>query len=138
MFWNIGGIHFLMYNTLIAIVEVFLSDVSQPSFPDGMFVPFQLYVLTKGSFFLTLSVFFSVFWWFNATIATYWKHLLSFLLMVFIAAFLICYPIRGIYIWSTTIKIYLMVFIIQQINKVKDEIITFHRCFKLNLRSRRT
>ena len=47
-----------MYNTLIAIVEVFLSDVSQPSFPDGMFVPFQLYVLTKGSFFLTLSVFF--------------------------------------------------------------------------------
>ena len=43
--------------------------------------------------------------------------------------FFIFHPIRRSYIWSTTIKIYFMEFIIQQINTIKNEIALFHRCF---------
>ena len=52
--------------------------------------------------------------WFKAIVTAYWKHLLSFLLLGSIVAFLffiqlccffVFYPIRKIYIWSTTIRI---------------------------------
>ena len=36
------------------------------------------------------------------------------------------YPIRRIYIWSTTIWIYFMTFIIQLMNIIEDKITTFH------------
>ena len=45
--------------------------------------------------------------WFNASVAAYWKHLLLFLLMGFIVTFFIFYPLWRVYIWSTTIRIFL-------------------------------
>ena len=35
-------------------------------------------------------------------------------------------PIERIYLWSTTFQIYFMTFVMQQINRIKDKIITFH------------
>ena len=61
-----------------------------------------------------------------------WKYLLSFLLIGFLVSSVL-YPIKRIYILSTTFKIYFMIFLLQQINTIKDEIFTFHRCFQSNL-----
>ena len=39
------------------------------------------------------------------------------------------YSVRRVYILSKTIQIEFMTFVIQQINKIKDQITTFHWCF---------
>ena len=57
-------------------------------FPDGKFIFSQIYLFMKGLIFAILSECFSICSWFNAIVAAYWKHLLSFLLIGFIAAFL--------------------------------------------------
>ena len=64
------------------------------------------------------------------TVTTYWKDLLSLLFMGFIVAFFIFYPIRWIYVWSTTIKILFHGIYNTTKNTIKDEVI-FYRCFFL-------
>ena len=45
------------------------------------------------------------------------------------------YPIRRIYIWSTTFKNHFMTFIVQQTKRIKYKITTSHRCFYPDLMS---
>ena len=62
----------------------------------------------------------------------YWlnSHILVsseiFFMIAFIVAFFVFYAIRRIYILSISINIYLMTFIIQQMNTFKDKITTFY------------
>ena len=83
----------------------------------------------KGLISVILPEFVPISLWFNVTVATYWKHLLSFLLMGFIVAF---YPVRKIFIWSTMIQIYFLTLAVQQINTIKGKITTFHWRFRAN------
>ena len=122
MFLNMNRIYiyiyfFLAYKTLIAIVTSFISIFSKSSFSDGIFIPSQLYYFVKGLIFVTVCASFIISSWFNSTVTVYWKHLLSFLLMGFTVAFLFFYPIRRIYIWSKTIRTYLLRFIITDHNQ---------------------
>ena len=80
---------FLAYKTLRVILTLFLSNFFQLSFSDEKFIPSYLYLFIKGLIFVLLSACFPISSWFNATITTYWKHLLSFLLTIFIVVFLI-------------------------------------------------
>ena len=114
-----------MFNYLL------FSNFFQSSSSDGKFIPSQLYLFIKGLIFAIPCGPFLISWWFNATVKTYWKHLLSFLLTRFIVAFF--YPIRRIYIWSTMILIYFMTFIIKYMNTIKYEIITSHWFSQSNL-----
>ena len=50
--------------------------------------------------------------WFNVTVIAFWKHLLSFFIDEVYCCFLFFYLIRRVYIWSFTIQIYFMTFII--------------------------
>ena len=86
----------------------------------------------KAIFFYILREFSSIFSWFNATVAAYWKHLLS-SLIGFMVAFLFLYPIERIYIWSALFQIYFMTFALQQISIIKDKITTSRWCFQTNL-----
>ena len=65
-------------------------------------------------FFCFVFFVFVVFSWFNITFVVYWKHLLSILLITFVAAFF--NASNRIYIWCISFKICLMSFIIQQFN----------------------
>ena len=65
-------------------------------------------------FFCFCFFFYCCFSWFNTTFVVYWKHLLSILLITFIAAFF--NASNRIYIWCISFKICLMSFIIQQFN----------------------
>ena len=47
--------------------------------------------------------------------------------------FFALYSIGGIYIWSTWIWIYFMMFVIQEMNTIKNKITTSHWCFQSNL-----
>ena len=96
MFWNAGAImyflrhnnvFFLVYKILRTIAKLFFSKFSQSSSFDGYFILSQLYLSIKGLIFIFLYEFFPMSSWFNTSVAAYWKHLLSFLLMVFILAF---------------------------------------------------
>ena len=83
--------------------------------------------------------FFLISSYFNVVVAVYWKHL-SWSLTLF-SLHLYFYPVRRIYIWSTTNQIYFMTFFIKQINTIflfYNEITTFHRYFQQNLTSIKT
>ena len=73
---------------LRAISVLFLSIFSQSLIPAGKFISFQLYLWMWGLIFDILSGWFSISWWFNATVIAYWKHLLSLVFLGFIVAFL--------------------------------------------------
>ena len=75
------------YKILRAIVLIFCSNFFHSFIPAEKSMPFQLYWSIKGLIFDILSGWFSIFWWFNATVIAYWKHLLS-LFLGFIVALL--------------------------------------------------
>ena len=86
----------------------------QLSFSDGKFIPSQSHLFVKDIIFVILCRSFFISSWFKAIVTAYWKHLLSFLLLGSIVAFLffiqlccffVFYPVRKIYMWSTTIRI---------------------------------
>ena len=101
----------LAYKTLRAISKLFLSRFFQSSFSDGKCIPCQLYLFIKGLIFAIHRGSFFISSQFNAAVTAYWKE--SFLLMGFIVAFFAFYPIRRINIWSITMQIYSMTFIIK-------------------------
>ena len=47
--------------------------------------------------------------------------------------FFVFSPVKRIYIWSTSILIYFITFVIQWMNTIKDKITTSHWCFQSNL-----
>ena len=47
------------------------------------------------------------------------------------------YPIRRMYIWSSTFKICLTAFAVQQLSRSKDKIATFHRRFQRDLMAKK-
>ena len=89
MFWNIEGyIFFLVYKTLRTLVPSFFSIFFQSSFSGRKCISSQLYLFITGPIFVILSECVSMSSWFNTTVTAYWKHLLSFLLIQYIVAFL--------------------------------------------------
>ena len=71
---------------------------------------FQLFISINGLIFDIFPKCFpeSISSWFNVSVVVYWEHLLSLLLMRFIATFFVFYPIKRIYVWSTKDRIYYM------------------------------
>ena len=132
MFWNISTIYFsfLTCKTLRATratVTLFLSNFLQKSFCDGKFIPFQLYLFITGLIFVILCRPFLISSWFYTTITTHWKHLLLFFIDGIYCCFFVFYPIRRIYIWSSTIQIHFIKFIMQWMNIIEDKLTMFHR-----------
>ena len=66
-----------------------------------MICSFPIIFICKKLNFDILCEFFQIILWINGAVAAYWKHLPSYLFIVFIVAFF--YPIWRIYIWSTEI-----------------------------------
>ena len=103
--------------------NLFLKSIDQKKFPfivtnNWIVLPVQfiyLYLFIKGSIYIIFCGFSLISSWFNLTVTAYWKHL-SFLLIGISVAFFVFYQIRRIYIWSTTIRIYFITFIIQEMN----------------------
>ena len=140
----------LVYKTLRGIVTLFSQDFSNHLFLMEImeeyidefmmeFIPLNLYLFIKGLIFANLPKLRPISSWFNETVTAYWNHLLPWLPLLslsFIIFYLYYiyfllryfYPIRRIYIWS--IQIYIMTFVIQWINPIKNKIITFHWCSK--------
>ena len=108
MFWNMTKIYLFFFSiqkTSRAIARLFFSNFFQSSFSHGKFIPFHLYLFIQDLVFVFLlfydlvqllqhieSIYCIFYWW----------HLL--LLLLFHC------PVRRIYIWSTTIRIYFMTF----------------------------
>ena len=92
MFWNISRISFFLFSiqNFKSNCYIFFFKFFQSSFSDGKFIPFQLYFFIKRLIFVILWGSFFIFSWFHVTVPACWKHLLSFLLIGFIAAFLFC------------------------------------------------
>ena len=90
MFWNINRIYFffLAYKILKGIVTLIFSNFFQSSSSDGNFIHSHLNFFIKGLISFILCGSFLISSWFNATVTAYWKHLLSYSLMGFIAPFL--------------------------------------------------
>ena len=87
----------------------------------------------KGSIFVILSEFFSVSWWFNASVAEYWKNLLSFSLMVFIIVFLFNHD--NLYIIHHILDLSYDIY--NTINEQNQRENHYLPCFQPNLRSRK-
>ena len=83
--------------TLRAIVIFFSSNFFQLLFSDGKLIPLQLYWIIKGLIFIILSECLTTYSWLCATCTAYRKHLLSFLLIGFIVAFLFLTNQENIY-----------------------------------------
>ena len=81
MFRNISRIFFLAQKTWRAIVTLFFSTFFQLSLSDGKSILSQLHAFIKALSFVIFCRCFSTFYWFNATVTAYWKHVLSSLLM---------------------------------------------------------
>ena len=113
LFWNIVGyiFSFLAYKILRANVKFLFSIFFNHLFLVQTFFLQSCVYLKKGLVFVIISEHFPISSWFNANVRAYWKHLLYFLLIGFIVAFFVFYPIRRIYIWSTTTWIYFTIFI---------------------------
>ena len=67
----------LAYKIFRAISELFFSGLFLSSNFDGYFILFQSYFFIKVAMFEALSRCVSISWWFKATVAAYWKLLLS-------------------------------------------------------------
>ena len=87
----------------------------------------------RNNIFDILCEFFPIFSRFNGPIAAYWKALI--IIDRIYCCFFAFFSIRRI--WSATFQIYFMTFVMQQINTIKDKIITFYRFFLAYLISRR-
>ena len=80
-------IYFLTYKA-IATAPLFFFNFFESSFSNGKYsFPVIIFIYKRFNFCYSFCIFF-IFWWFNATVAVYWKHLLSFSLLGFIVAFL--------------------------------------------------
>ena len=80
-FFSIGGTNNILRDN--CFVQTFSSLLSVME----NLISFQLYLSIKGSIYDIFWLFFSMFWWFNATVKASWKQLSS-LLFRFIVAFL--------------------------------------------------
>ena len=79
---------FFSMQTLRAIVTLFFLNFFQSSFFDREFIPSQSYSFIKSLIFVILCRYLLISSWFSVTFTAYWKHLLSYLLIGFIVAFL--------------------------------------------------
>ena len=95
--------YFLAYKTLRALVLLFFSMFFQLFSSKRKFISSQLYLFIKGSGFVHLWRFL----WFVHKLTQLFQHIER--IYCFIQFF---YPIRRIYIWSTTIRIHFITFII--------------------------
>ena len=99
---------------------IVFSNVFQSSFPDGKFIPFQPHFFIKhlisdilcGSFFVSP--------WFNCY--SLWKHLLSFLLIGFVVAFLFFIQSKEPIYDPLRLGFYFMTFIMQYFNIIEVKI----------------
>ena len=96
-------------------------------FSDGKFISFQLYLLTKVLTFVVLCGYFlfllDLTWLLERV-----ENICCHLLMTFIEAFLLFIQSgESIYIWSTTVQICFITFIMQQMTIIKDKLTTFNR-----------
>ena len=87
-------IHIYIYIFSIQIIKSTCSIIFLNLFPnfflsDEKFVPGRLYLFIKGLIFVVLGISFLISSWFNLAVTVYWKHLLSFLLIGFVVAFLL-------------------------------------------------
>ena len=90
---------FLWYTNLKSNFGLFSSNVFQSFIFDGYFIPFQLYLLTKGLIFDALCASLLISLSFYATVAAHWKH------FIFeFCCFFLFYPVWRINIWSSTFK----------------------------------
>ena len=122
---------FLAYKTLKAIATLFFSNFFESLFSDVKFLPSsQLYLFIKGLIFVIFSGFFLFFH--DLTRLLQHTGSIYYLFLVRInCCFFVFNPINRIYVWSTTIQIYFMTFIIQWKNIIKDKLTTFHWFFQL-------
>ena len=107
----------ILYSTnkiLRAIVLLFYLNFFQSFKCDGNSIPFQLYWSIKGLIFDILWGSFLILSWFNATVIAYLKHSLP--IFWIYCCFLLFYPTRRIYIWSTSIQTYFMKTIISSVS----------------------
>ena len=114
------------------MLDYFSQKFFQPFIFDGYFIYFILF--TNILIFETLSGCDPISSWFNAIVASYWKHLSS-SFFGFIVAFL-C-PFWRINIWTTSLKIYFVAFVMQQLNWIKNEIASSNWCFETNMVSQK-
>ena len=136
MFWNTRRVYFfsLIYKILRAYVGLFFSNISESAVFDWFFIPFQLYLFIKDLIFDILCWSILISWWFNAAVAAYWKHLLSSFFRFIVAFFFFIQAGGSIYDSlppppAPAFKIYFVTFIIQQLNWIKNKIISSHWCF---------
>ena len=127
MFWNISRIYiyFFSIQNIKSNCYIFFLKFLRITFFWWKMYSLPVISTWKGLIFVILCGSFLITSWFNATVTAYWKHFLSFLLMV---CFFVFYPIKKIYIWYTTIRIYFMTFILQYMNLIEDKLSTFHWC----------
>ena len=90
IFWNISRIYFFFFRIQIIKSNCYIIFLkfSQSSFLGVKCIPSQLYLFIKDLIFVFLCGSFIISSQFYATFTAYWKHLLSFLLIGFIVAFL--------------------------------------------------
>ena len=129
MFWNISRVYFFFFlfnienvksNCKIIFLKSFLVFYFWRIFYSIPIIFFYKKLSLCGSLLISL--------WITATIAAYRKHLSS-LIFVFIVAFFLLYPVWRINIWSSAFEIYLLTFIIQKLNWIKNKITSSHWCF---------
>ena len=124
----------LTYKTLTASFGLFFFKLSPVIFCWGLIYSFLVtFTCKRPHFWYFWRTFYEFFisLWFSATVAAYWKHLLSWL-KVFIGPF---YEIRRIYIWSTTFEIYFTTSEMQQINTIEYKISDVSKPIRYLLRS---
>ena len=129
MFWNISRVYFFFFlfnienvksNCKIIFLKSFLVFYFWRIFYSIPIIFFYKKLSLCGSLLISL--------WITATIAAYRKHLSS-LIFVFTVAFFLLYPVWRINIWSSAFEIYLLTFIIQKLNWIKNKITSSHWCF---------
>ena len=129
MFWNISRVYFFFFLFNIENVKSNCKIIFLKSFL--VFYFWRIFYSIPIIFFykkLSLCGCLLISLWITATIAAYRKHLSS-LIFVFTVAFFLLYPVWRINIWSSAFEIYLLTFIIQKLNWIKNKITSSHWCF---------
>ena len=122
-FWNITRIYifFFSYKILIAIVTLFFSNYFQSSFSDGKFITFHLDLFIID---LYLSINFCYSFSMSSCFCMTCNILNTFIIFFvdgIYCCFFVFYPLRRIYILFSTVRIYFMTSMIQQINTIKKK-----------------
>ena len=123
MFWKISRIYFFFFSIqkikkncyviFLKFSAIIFFWLKISFVPVIFIIKVLIFVILCRSFFLSLH-----------NLSWMLTYLLSFFDWIYCCHF-VFYPIRRIYIWSTTIPIYFMTFKIQQMNIIKDKFTTF-------------